>query len=52
MMHSEDGGMLKDRLRVVLIEQARTGEPVTYRELGLTELAREICTAGISGIST
>ncbi|MQU92855.1 hypothetical protein GHK44_00180 [Sinorhizobium meliloti] len=25
--------MLKDRLRVVLIEQARTGEPVTYREL-------------------
>ncbi|MCW5711469.1 hypothetical protein J2Y63_006980 [Shinella sp. BE166] len=33
MMHSEDGGMLKDRLRVVLIEQARTGEPVTYREL-------------------
>lgn len=32
-MHSEDGWMLKDRLRVVLIEQARTGEPVTYREL-------------------
>lgn len=25
--------MLKDRLRLVLVEQARAGEPATYREL-------------------
>ena len=25
--------MLKDRLRLVLVEQAQAGEPVTYREL-------------------
>ncbi len=29
----DDEGMLKDRLRLVLVEQAGTGEPVTYRAL-------------------